>query len=98
NGTFGAPMRVDDVNLNGGARHPSVGFAPNGDFVVAWIDSDGGYSTPGIVRTRVLHANLQWDPSYAVPNDTAGGSLDQSCSLMITDDGTRHITFLNTIN
>jgi hypothetical protein len=98
NAGFGTDMQVDDVNVNGGARHPSVGFAPNGDFIVAWIDSDGGYSTPGIVRTRVLHANGQWDPSYSVPNDTAGGSLDQSCSLMITSDGTRHITFLNTIN
>ena len=94
-GNFGPPMQVDDVSQNGGARHPSVGFAPNGDFVVAWVDSDGGYSTPGTVRSRVLHANGVWDPSIAVPNETAGGSLDQSCSLLITADGTRHITFLD---
>lgn len=94
-GGFGAPMQVDDIDANGGARHPSVGFAPNGDFVVAWIDGDGGYSTPGTVRTRVLHPNGVWDPSYAVPGETAGSSLDQSCSLLIGTDGTRHITFLN---
>jgi hypothetical protein len=98
NGVFGAPMQIDDIDANGGARHPSVGFAPNGDFVVAWIDGDGGYSSPGIVRTRVLHASGQWDPSYAVPKDTAGSSLDQSCSLLIGADGTRHLTFLNTVN
>ena len=97
-GVFGRPTQVDDVDQNGGARHPSVGFAPNGDFVVAWVDSDGGYSTPGTVRTRVLHASGQWDPSYAVPGETAGGSLDQSCSLLITPDGTRHVTFLNDAN
>jgi len=97
-GVFGVPMQVDDIDVNGGARHPSVGFAPNGDFVVAWVDGDGGYSTPGIVRTRVLHANGLWDPSYAVPNETAGSSLDQSCSLLIGTDGTRHVTFLNTSN
>ena len=97
-GVFGTPMQVDDVDVNGGARHPAVGFAPSGDFVVSWIDSDGGYSSAGTVRTRVLHPNGQWDPSYAVPNDTAGGSLDQSCSLLITADGIRHITFLNTAN
>jgi hypothetical protein len=97
-GAFGAAQQVDDVDVMGGARHPSVAFAPNGDFVVAWIDSDGGYSSPGVVRTRVLHPNGQWDPSYAVPGETAGGSLDQSCSLLITADGVRHISFLNDIN
>jgi hypothetical protein len=97
-GAFGTPMQVDDVNVNGGARHPSVAFAPNGDFVVAWVDSDGGYSSNGTVRTRVLHSNGEWEPSYAVPNEFAGGSLDQSVSLMITPDSVRHITFLDTTN
>ena len=41
NGVFCAAQQVDDVDANGGARHPSVGFAPNGDFVVAWVDGDG---------------------------------------------------------
>jgi len=43
----------------------------------------------------VLHPNGQWDASIAVPAVTTGSSLDQSCSLMITADGVRHLTFLD---
>jgi hypothetical protein len=94
-GTFGAPVQVDDVSTVGGAWHPTVAFAPNGDFVVSWIDGNGQYYDPGIVRTRVRHRNGRWDPSYAIPDVGAQSSLDQSNSLLITADGTRHITFID---
>ncbi len=95
-GTWNAPVRVDDITLKN-AIHPTLAFAPNGDLLLAWIDGTGNYSGDGIVRTRVRHANGSWDASQAI-NDTAYAGLDNGPSLLITSNGTQHLTFNNNQN
>jgi len=93
NGVQGPIEEVEDVvTLN--LWHPTLAFSPAGDLTVAWLDGTGGYSTDGVVRTRVRHANGSWDPSQTIP-DTAVVGLDNGPSMMITADGVRHITFVD---
>jgi hypothetical protein len=90
------PTQLDDVSLpvNAKPQHPALAFTAAGDLLVAYMVGTFNYVPDGVVyvRTRV---GVAWGASAAIP-DTAMTTIDNGPSLLITPDGTRHLTFLNT--
>jgi hypothetical protein len=95
-GTWSKPVLADEATVIN-AWHPTMAFAPNGDLLLAYIDGLGNYSADGKIRTRVRHASGTWAASQSVPVVAFTG-LDNGPSLLITADGTQHITFCDTSN
>lgn len=95
-GMWSAPMLADNATAVN-AWHPTMAFAPNGDLLIAYLDGQGGYSADGTVRTRVRFANGSWGATNSIPVTVFVG-LDNGPSLLITSDGTQHITFCDTGN
>jgi hypothetical protein len=88
--------QLDDVPLPANAKpqHPALAFTATGDLLLAYMVGTFNYVPDGVVylRTRVGTA---WGTSASIP-DTAMTTIDNGPSLLITADGTRHLTFLNT--
>lgn len=98
-GGWTTPLRVDDVPLgpNRSAWHPTLAFAPDGALLLAWLEGTFNYTPDGVVRVRERSAAGVWGTSAAMP-DAAMTAIDNGPSLLITADGVRHLTFLNTGN
>jgi hypothetical protein len=77
--------------------HPTIAFSPRNDLLLAWIDGAGDYSLDGTIRTRLRRLDGSWQAPAAIP-ETATTGLDNNPSLIITADGTQHLTFCNTRN
>lgn len=98
-GAWSDPLQVDDVDLaeNHKAWHPTIAFTPDGQLLLAWIDGTFNYTPDGVVRVRVRAASGVWGASTALA-DSAMTAIDNGPSLLVTPDGVRHVTFLNTNN
>lgn len=99
-GGWETPIEVSDVidcepaTADCGAWHPTVGFRPNGDFLVAWVTSSFPYERDGWVHVRTrTHAGI-WLPSVRIEEHTLGGP-DDGPSMVITGDGVAHLSFVD---
>lgn len=90
-------QRVDDGVLTGNRRvlHPTIAFTPANTLVVAWLEGTFNYAPDGIVRLRTRASTGAWGSTQTV-NDPDGAmtTIDNGPSLLITPDGTLHLTFL----
>ena len=91
------PVRVD---TGGSARHPSVAVSPlENSLTVAWVSLA---TTPKRILARVRDASGAWGPVQNVSNTavdvwtstSAGIDIDQGPSMLITADGTKHLTYI----
>lgn len=98
-GAWTTPVRVDDVALTADRRaiHPAVAFAPDGAFVLAWLEGTDNYFPDGIVRVRTRSAKGTWSASVALP-DPAMTAIDNGPSLLVTADGVRHLAYDDVTN
>ena len=106
-GAWTAALRIDDAPLGNsqGAIHPAMAFAPDGTLLVAWLvgNEGGGYNVPdGSIYVRASRSGA-WSPSARIPDVALGGnpgyaqtSIDQGPSIMVTANGTAHVTYLDT--
>ena len=98
-GVWSAPVLADETAFTlKNAWHPTMAFAPNGDILLAYIDGVGTYSHDGTVRTRLRHANGTWDGTQSIPVTNVYTGVDNGPSLLITADGTQHISFCGHTN
>lgn len=91
-----AAEQVDDVPLTGNRRalHPTVAFKPNDDLVIAWLEGTFNYTPDGVIRVRTRTSAAGWGATETIA-DTAMTTIDNGPSLLVTPDGTTHLTFLN---
>ena len=94
-GSWSTPLQVDDEAIPSGmnAMHPTIAFAADGSLLFAWLDGGAEY-TAGTIRTRVRSASGTFSPSKPIGGQ-ALSSIDDGPSLLITADGTRHLTFVD---
>jgi hypothetical protein len=94
-GAWSKPIQIDDESIPSGmgAMHPTIAFAPDGSLLFAWSDGDGNY-TAGTIRTRVRSASGSLTPSTLISGQGLS-AIDDGPSLLITPDGTRHLTFVD---
>jgi hypothetical protein len=92
-----AAQQVDDIALTGNRRalHPTVAFTAANALVVAWLEGTFNYVPDGIIRVRTRDVNGNWAATQTI-NDPDGvmTTIDNGPSLLVTPDGTLHITFL----
>ncbi len=79
------------------AWHPTLAFAPNGTLWLAWLNGTEDYVPDGRIRARKRKASGEWKPSKEIPDNAMTG-LDNGPSMIITPDGTVHLTFDDTKN
>jgi hypothetical protein len=91
-----APQQVDDVALSNNRRamHPTLAFEANNDLLVAWLEGTFNYHPDGIIHLRTRLSTGAWTATETI-NDTAMTTIDNGPSLLVTSDGTAHLTFLN---
>ena len=96
---WGLPIRVDDVALGEGhnAWHPTLAFTPSGELLLSWLDGSFNYTPDGVIRISTRATDGVWGASVALP-DLAMTGIDNGPSLLVTADGVRHVTFLDTGN
>ncbi len=90
-------QQVDDLPLSANRRamHPTVAFKANNDLVVAWLDGTFNYTPDGIIRLRTRSSFGNWAPTETIADpDGAMTTIDNGPSLLITPDGTLHLTFV----
>jgi hypothetical protein len=94
---WSAPKRVDDVTLNGNFRtlHPTIAFTGANDLVVTWLAGTFNYVPDGSIHVRTRSSTGAWAASQMI-NDPNGAmtTIDNGPSLLITPDGTIHLTFV----
>jgi hypothetical protein len=92
-----SPVRVD---ASGSARHPSLAVSPrDGSVTVAWVSLA---TTPKRILARERSSSGVWSAVQNVSNTTvdvwtsssAGIDIDQGPSLLVTADGTKHLTYI----
>lgn len=90
-------QQVDDVPLanNRRALHPTVAFTASNALVVAWLEGTFNYTPDGIIRLRTRSSAGAWSATQTIA-DPGGAmtTIDNGPSLLITADGTIHLTFL----
>ena len=91
-----APQTVDDVPLSNNRRamHPTLAFKANNDLLVAWLEGTFNYVPDGVIRLRTRLSTGAWTATETI-NDTAMTTIDNGPSLLVTPNGTAHLTFLN---
>jgi hypothetical protein len=97
-GVWSSPTVVDDapIGSNQGAWHPTLAFYPNGDLLLAWFVGSFNATPDGTIYFRVRgHLSGAWAGHTTIADDTLWTSIDNGPSLLITADGTAHVTFLN---
>ena len=94
-GAWSTPVQIDDESIASGmnAMHPAIAFAADGSLLFAWLDGGGEY-TAGTIHTRVRSAVGTFAKSTAIAG-SALASIDDGPSLLVTPDGTRHLTFVD---
>ena len=98
-GNWSKPVLADETAVTvSNAWHPTMAFAPNGDFLMAYLDGVGGYSHDGTIRTRLRHSNGTWAPTVSIPVANIFAGIDNGPSLMITPDGRQHVAFVGDVN
>jgi hypothetical protein len=97
-GAWSTPAQVDDAPIgnNQGAWHPTLAFYPNGNLLLAWYVGSFNYTPDGTIyfRTRSQSSGT-WGTRTTISGDTLMSTIDNGPSLLITPDGTAHVTFLN---
>jgi len=92
-----APIRVDTA---GNARHPSLAVSPlDNSVTVAWVSLA---TTPKQILARVRDTSGAWTAVQNVSNTSvdvwtstsAGIDIDQGPSLIITNDGVKHVAYI----
>ncbi len=106
-GVWSAVTQIDDTLLATGltAIHPTMAFAPNGTLLVAWLVGNEllGYNVPdGSISVRAMKGGV-WVASVSIPDTNYGGNpgyaqttIDQGPSMLVTADGTAHVTYVDT--
>ncbi len=103
-GSWSTPVLIDDQAVPVAPRlteHPATAFTAAGELLVAWLQGsctvirDSTCYTPdATIYTRLRAADGTWQQTVSLP-DTSFTSIDNGPSLLITPDGTKHITFTN---
>ena len=92
-----APIGID---ITGNARHPSLAVSPlDNSVTVAWVSLA---TTPKQIVARVRDTSGAWtalqnvsNPSVDVWTSTSAGiDIDQGPSLIITNDGVKHVAYI----
>ncbi len=90
-------QQVDDIPLSNNRRtlHPTVAFTATNALVVSWLEGTFNYVPDGIIRLRTRSSAGTWATTQTI-NDPDGAmtTIDNGPSLLITPDGTIHLTFL----
>jgi hypothetical protein len=97
-GAWSAATTIDDAPFgpNQGAWHPTLAFYPNGDLLLAWFTGSFNSTPDGTIYFRTRdHASGTWGTRTTISGDTLMTTIDNGPSLLITPDGTAHVTFLN---
>jgi len=106
-GGWTSPAQIDDTPLFGGAGniHPTMAFAPDGTLLVAWLSGNElqQYDNPdGKIYVRALRGG-GWQPSTQIPDGDyrshagyAQVTIDQGPSMIVTGDGTVHVSYMDT--
>ena len=93
----GVPSEVDDIPLSNNRRalHPTIAFKADNTLVVAWLEGTFNYTPDGIIRVRPRTVNGNWGATATI-NDPTGAmtTIDNGPSLLVTPDGTIHLTFI----
>ena len=99
NGQWIVTQNIDDVSLSGNLKswHPTIAFTVDGRLVLAWIRGTFNYTPDGTIWVRIRSASGEWSAAQSIP-ETAMTSIDNGPSLLVTDDNTVHLTFLDTAN
>ena len=94
-GSWSAPVSVNDETIASGtnAMHPTLAFAQDGSLLFAWLDGGAEY-TAGTIHTRVRSSSGSFSASTLISGQ-ALSSVDDGPSLLVTPDGTRHLTFVD---
>jgi hypothetical protein len=90
-------QQVDDVPLGNNRRalHPTVAFTASDTLVVSWLEGTFNYIPDGIIRVRTRASAGTWAATQTIDDpDGAMTTIDNGPSLMVTPDGTMHLTFL----
>ena len=97
-GSWSSPIQIDDASfgVNQGSWHPTLAFYPDGNLLLAWYVGSFNYVPDGTIyfRTR-SHLDGSWGARTTITGDTLMTSIDNGPSLLITIDGTAHVTFLS---
>jgi hypothetical protein len=95
-GSWSTPVQIDsETKPSGqGAMHPTIAFAPDGSLLFAWLDGPGAEYTTGTIVTRVRSSSGALSTTTTISGQ-ALSAVDQGPSLLITADGTRHLTFVD---
>jgi hypothetical protein len=92
-----SPQQVDDIPLTNNRRalHPTIAFKADNTLVVAWLEGTFNYTPDGIIRVRTRDGNGSWSATQTI-NDPDGAmtTIDNGPSLLVTPDGTVHLTFV----
>ncbi len=98
NGVLRRVAGPTQVDTQGSADHPSVAVSPvDGSLTVAWVSEA---SSPAQILARTRSSAGTWgsvETASAAPvwtSTSAGINIDQGPSLLITADGTKHLTYI----
>lgn len=95
-GTWSAATQVDSsVSYTGNQKawHPNIAFDPSGRILVVW--ARGGFNGDGdtTIYSRVYSGS--WGSTVQASSETdLETGIDQSTSVLITADGTYHLTYI----
>lgn len=96
--SWSTPATVDDAPFgsNQHAWSPTLAFYPNGNLLLSWYVGSFNYTPDGTIYFRTRSGqNGTWGTRQTIAGDTLMTAIDNGPSLLITSDGTAHVTFLN---
>ena len=98
-GTWGSALQVDsDVSYTGNMKawHPNLAFDKQGRIIVAWERGTFNGANDGTIFVKMRSATGSWGNSMNLSGNTAARTIiDQSTSLLVTDDNRYHITWIS---
>ncbi len=98
-GTWSSATQVDsDVAYTGNMKawHPNIALDTEGRAIVAWARGTFNGANDGTIFAKIRNSSGTWGSSVDLSGSTAARTIiDQSTSLLVTNDNRYHITWIS---